>query len=311
MAATPRDLPVPPPGPRVSIGLPVYNGANYLAEALDSLLAQDFGDFEVLLSDNASTDATAEICAEYAARDARIHWTRNETNLGAARNYNRTFELARGEYFKWAAHDDRLAPSYLRRCVETLDAAPPSVVLCYPQTVLIDASGRESGLHPDRLDIRDPEPHARLNRFMRYVGQCNPVMGLMRSSALRRTGLIRTHIGSDMTLLAELALAGEFWEVPEPLFYRRIHELSSRQGRLSLREVAKWFDPSAGGPGLLPMTAQSWLRVMGVVLRAPLAPGTKLRCMVGASATWWTRRARVRAGRIRRSLLSRNPTPPS
>jgi glycosyltransferase involved in cell wall biosynthesis len=289
----------------VSVGLPVFQGANYLREALDSLLAQDYDDFEIVLCDNASSDATPAICREYAERDARIRYHQNEVNLGAAANYNRVFELARGEYFKWAAHDDKLAPSHLRRCVEVLDAAPERVVLCYPQTLLIDAEGRELRIHPDRLDIRDPQPHARIARFMRYVGQCNPVMGLIRADALRRTGLIRRHIGSDMTLLAELVLQGELWEIPEPLFFRRIHELSSRQGRLSLAEVAAWFDPAARGSGRLPVAAQAYLHVMEVVWAAPLPLVERLLCVLRGTATWWTRRARVAGGRARRSLRGR------
>ena len=107
--------------PRVSIGMPVFNGENYLAEALDSLLTQTFSDFELIISDNASTDKTEEICRAYAVRDQRIRYFRNQENLGASRNYNRVFELSSGEYFKWAAHDDLCAPEFLGRCVDVLD----------------------------------------------------------------------------------------------------------------------------------------------------------------------------------------------
>ena len=99
--------------PRVSIGLPVYNGENFLEFALDSILGQTFQDFELIISDNASTDATESICRRYAAKDSRIRYYRNPNNQGAAQNYNRVFALARGEYFKWAAHDDVCKPNYL------------------------------------------------------------------------------------------------------------------------------------------------------------------------------------------------------
>ena len=114
--------------PRVTIGLPVYNGQNYLVETLESLLAQTYTDFELVISDNASTDRTEAICRQYAAGDARIRYYRNDENIGASANYNRAFELGRGEYFKWAAHDDLLAPTYLERCVEVLDANPDVVL---------------------------------------------------------------------------------------------------------------------------------------------------------------------------------------
>jgi glycosyltransferase involved in cell wall biosynthesis len=100
--------------PRVSIGLPVYNGQNYLRCALDSILQQDYTDFELIISDTASADASPGICQELARKDGRVRYYRNETNIGARGNYNRVFELARGEFFKWASHDDEFHPSGLR-----------------------------------------------------------------------------------------------------------------------------------------------------------------------------------------------------
>jgi glycosyltransferase involved in cell wall biosynthesis len=99
--------------PKVSIGVPVFNGENYLAQALESILAQDFADFEVIISDNCSTDKTPEICTSFAKRDSRVKYFRNDSNIGASPNYNRTFELSRGEYFKWCAHDDRCGRAFL------------------------------------------------------------------------------------------------------------------------------------------------------------------------------------------------------
>jgi glycosyltransferase involved in cell wall biosynthesis len=125
--------------PRVSIGLPVYNGENYLAETLDSILAQTFTDFEVIISDNASTDRTETICRQYAAQDRRIRYLRNTSNLGAAKNYNRVFELSQGEYFKWNGHDDPLAPVFLERCVAVLDRHP-GVVLCFARNRSMSAA---------------------------------------------------------------------------------------------------------------------------------------------------------------------------
>src|ERR671915_430558 len=97
--------------PLVSIGLPVYNGANYLRKAVETILEQSYESLELIISDNASTDDTADICRDLSARDARIRVSRNAQNVGAARNYNIVFNAARGKYFKWAAHDDVLAPT--------------------------------------------------------------------------------------------------------------------------------------------------------------------------------------------------------
>lgn len=127
--------------PRLSIGLPVFNGDKFLNKAIDSLLAQTFEDFELIISDNASTDKTEEICRTYAEKDQRIRYYRNEKNIGCARNFNRVFKLSSAEYFKWAAHDDLHAPNFLMKCVEVLDQNP-SVILCHSQVYIIDEYGK-------------------------------------------------------------------------------------------------------------------------------------------------------------------------
>src|SRR5207249_10009521 len=143
--------------PRVSIGVPVYNGERYLGATLDSLLAQTFGDFELIICDNASTDGTEAIARAYAGRDARVRYVRQERNLGPPRNYNHAFELSRGEYFRWFPSDDLAAPQSVARCVEVLDREP-SVVLAYPKPTLIDEDGRVLRDYEDRLDLRSPAP---------------------------------------------------------------------------------------------------------------------------------------------------------
>src|SRR3990167_3879396 len=112
--------------PRVSIGLPVFNGEEYLPRAFDCLIQQDYEDFEVIISDNASTDATETLCRDLARQDNRIRYYRNETNIGARRNYNRVFELARGDFFKWASHDDEYDASLVRRCLEVFERSSSS-----------------------------------------------------------------------------------------------------------------------------------------------------------------------------------------
>src|SRR5438128_3187989 len=110
--------------PSVSLGLPVFNGEAFLVQVLESILAQTYGDFELIISDNASTDATPDICRVYAARDPRIRYVRNATNVGAARNFNRVFQLSTGEYYKLANADDVCAPTLVERCVAVLDTHP-------------------------------------------------------------------------------------------------------------------------------------------------------------------------------------------
>src|ERR1700683_4254551 len=110
------------PHPRLTIGLQVYNGENDLAECLEALLGQTYEDFELLISDNASTDATADICRRYAKRDPRIRYVRQPRNIGLGPNYNFLVDQATGEFFKPAWHDDLYARDLLKRCIQALDA---------------------------------------------------------------------------------------------------------------------------------------------------------------------------------------------
>ncbi len=210
--------------PRVSIGMPVYNGELYLVKAMESLLAQDFGDFELIVSDNASTDATEDICRRFAAADNRIRYHRNDTNLGAAWNFNSLFKLARGKYFKWAAHDDVCEPEFIRKCVRVLEQ-DSSVVLCYPRTRIIGTRGQVLQDYNVRLNADAALPPDRVRAII-ADHLCFEIFGLIRSSVLRKTRLIGNFISSDRALLIELALHGRFFEIPEYLFMRRAHRLS-------------------------------------------------------------------------------------
>lgn len=290
--------------PRLSLGMPLYNAERYVAQAFEGLLAQDFADFEIVVSDNASTDRTWEICEEYARRDPRIRLYRNPENLGAAYNYNRTVDLARGPLFRWVAYDDVCAPTLLRRCVETLDAGPEAI-LAYPQTMLVDEHGAAIRPYRDGLDLRSPRAYRRVARFARHWSLCNAVFGVMRTDALRTTGRIRPYPSSDVVLLAELAALGQFHEVPERLFSRRIHEASSRQGRTTnLAAVASWFDPkrtARATPRRIPLTR----RVTGTLAALPAPLTQRLSCVAAFTAVWWLRKAHIKASHVKRSVLAR------
>jgi glycosyltransferase involved in cell wall biosynthesis len=256
--------------PKVSIGLPVYNGAAFLKETLDSLLAQTLDDFELLISDNASTDSTAEICATYAQRDSRIHFHRNARNLGASRNYGIVFERARGRYFKWASHDDVCLPTFLARCAEVLDA-DPGVVLCYTAADVIDEAGARLARWGNHPELAAPDPIERL-RGAHLLAETLPIWGLMRREALAKTRLLGNYPGHDRPLLAEMALHGRFHEVPEPLFLSRDH--AQRSIRVydyrSPGAAVAWYDPRRAGRLAFPQ----W-RLLGehlaAVRRAPLS----------------------------------------
>jgi glycosyltransferase involved in cell wall biosynthesis len=196
--------------PRVSIGLPVFNGEKYLEEALDSILAETYTDFELIISDNSSTDRTAQICVAYVAKDNRIRYYRNERNLGAAWNHNRVVELSRGEYFKWAAYDDVLAPEFLEKCVSVLDK-DPYFVLCYSKTARIDKHSTIVGTYEHRMRISSLRPHERFGDIINVHNSCLPILGVMRAGSLRMTPLFGNYVGTDRNILAEISLIGRMY----------------------------------------------------------------------------------------------------
>jgi glycosyltransferase involved in cell wall biosynthesis len=248
MANDPSDGPLPG-APLVSIGLPVYNGARYLAEALQSILGQTFEDMELIISDNASTDATQDICEAFATRDPRVRYCRNARNLGAGPNYDRCFRLARGKYFKWAAHDDALAPDYLEKTVAALQASPDAVG-CAVGIIEIDATGREMRRYRNALPgIGSRSAARRLGAVIRPGHHCEDFFSLFRRDALAKSGLHGNFIGSDRVLLAELALLGPWVQLSDPIFLHREHELRYTRALLpkDRRAALRWQD-TQGGP---------------------------------------------------------------
>jgi len=229
--------------PKVSIGLPVYNGERYLREALDSILDQTFTDFELIICDNASTDGTIEICKEYEARDPRISLYLSKQNHGASWNFNRAFHHSRGEYFRWAAHDDKIAPTLLEACVEVLDNNP-AVILCYPKTTIIDEEGQTKKLYNDGLDLHSVDACERFEDFLFCPKRENfAIFGLMRREVLGQTSLLKAYEASDRVLMAELTLRGEIYEIDDYLFFRRDHPMTSRRANKGTKEINAWFDP--------------------------------------------------------------------
>jgi len=225
---------------RVAIGLPVFNGEEFLAAAVESILAQTFTDFDLFISDNASTDRTEEICRRFADRDSRVVYVRQTRNIGAIPNFNAVAGMSHSPYFKWAAHDDVLAPTYLAECVAVLDANP-SVVAASPATSLIDEAGtalaysREKEGMIDNAgncwpelpekngDLVSSDPAVRFEAVVHHTNLCVEIFGLMRRSALSRCLPQGAYLGSDKVVIAKLCLIGPFWLGTEPLFYRRCH----------------------------------------------------------------------------------------
>lgn len=241
--------------PRVSIGMPVYNGEKYLEQAIKSILNQTFTDFELIISDNASTDGTQSICNIYAMKDPRIRYSRNDKNLGGPNNYNKVFKLATGEFFKWAAYDDLLAPEYLDKCIKVLDN-DHTIFGCHSKTAKIDQYGNFLGFHNKGLltRISSPKVHKRFRDLIGLYYITTPFHAVYRRVLFEKSQLHGSYVGADRNLVAELSLMGRIFEIPECLFYWRDHPDSytskfygsNREDSLDrlLAEAAWWSNDS-------------------------------------------------------------------
>ncbi|MDH3499489.1 MAG: glycosyltransferase [Acidimicrobiia bacterium] len=270
--------------PKVVVGLPVHNGENYVAHAIDSILAQTLKDFTLVISDNASTDATGKICSRYAAEDDRVTYVRQAKNLGAAPNYNAVLASAPpSEYFVWIAHDDVAAPNFLEDCVAALDETPDATV-AFPRMVDIDANGETIGRAPARPDLTDPDPAARFAGVINQRHRNDPIFGVIRRTILATTDLHGSYSGSDRTLLAELALRGPFVELDDPLFSIRQHAGRSVRlghGRWDMHVREAWFDTSRANKIVFP----KWRRAGAYMAAVRTAPGLSI---VERGRTYWT-----------------------
>lgn len=227
----------------VSIGMPVYNGENYIAAAIDSIRQQSYANFELIICDNASTDKTEEICRVQAAADHRIRYHRNSTNLGAAPNFNLAVDLAKGDLFKWAAHDDIHRPDYLEVCVDAL-TQDETLVWAHTQCVDIDEGDREITVKRERIDLGSWQAHRRFADAIIVNHPCFSVFGVIRMAALRNTTLIGSFVASDRVLIAQLALQGRYFEAPRRSFLHRQHLQRSTVSEASMADRLQWFNPN-------------------------------------------------------------------
>ena len=286
--------------PKVSIGIPVFNGENYLVDALESALAQTYTDLEVVISDNASTDSTRQICQQYLTRDPRIRYFSNEKNHGASYNFNRAFQLARGEYFKWLAHDDIMDPEFIEKCVDALDSNEDAVLAC-PFTVFVDASGKR------RLRTVDQSPrvgsvhvHQRFSDLL-YHSARHHVFGLIRSSVLAQTQLMRNYTDADGNLVAELGLRGVFIDVPHVLNFLREHDGRSTRAHRHFQKRDAWFDSQKSNKIVFPAWRAIW-DYHRSLLAVPLS--FKHRALGYLALGRWaaTDRLRILGGQVKQNL---------
>lgn len=289
--------------PLLSVGMPVYNGERFLAKALDSLLSQTFADFELIISDNASTDGTQQICESYAERDPRIQYSRNAQNMGAGWNVRRVYSLARGKYFKWAAHDDFCEPTLFEKCIEALEG-DPGVVLAQSKVRVLDENGAFVEDYEWPMRTGSPDPLIRFHDLLLNDHLCFQIFGVIRLDALHRLPPQGSYVNSDGVLLAQLGLLGRYVEIPERLFLNTRHSgqssktVPARVKRKGIRLTQRygtlpgpeWWDPNLSKK----ITFPEWRQLKeyaASVYHAPLGIGAKLRAYVFL-ASWVQRHFR-------------------
>lgn len=289
--------------PRVSIGLPVYNGVDYVGQSLDALLGQSFEDLEVVVSSNASTDGTDDLVRDYAARDPRVRFERLSTNLGAAANHDVVLRRARGELFKWASADDLYATDLVEQCVRLLDDHPDAV-LAHSWTAAVDESGAVVQAHEYPLLTNSRRPSRRFRSMLRDGDhmpgaiRSDDFYGLVRADVLRRVRPHDSFYRADHVFVSELVLQGRFVQVPDWLYFRRHHG-----GRLSHDEatVRSWcasLDPRRADRLRNPtarLVGEMFTGYLGAVQRSPISAAEKRAC-VGHLASWAASRAGRRLG---------------
>jgi glycosyltransferase involved in cell wall biosynthesis len=281
--------------PRLTIGLPVYNGEEYLAESLDALLGQSYTDFELIITDNASTDGTAAICHRYVRADRRVRYERLAKNIGAAGNHNYVFSLARGELFKWASHDDLYGRDLVKRCVEALDEHP-EMILAHSWLATIDPAGKVIAPYDYRLATDSPSAPERF-RALLFAPGGDDFYGVIRSAKLRQAKPHASYHHADRTYVIDMAMQGPFVQVPELLYFRRDHPTRAERANPTVRsrcanldpKRAKGFNPAAR------LLAEYLLGFVGIIQRAPITAAEKRQCY-RYLWQWFTSRARAGVG---------------
>ena len=265
--------------PRLTLGLPVYNGERFLAASLDALLAQTFTDFELIISDNGSTDGTGMIARRYESIDPRVRYVHHPRNLGSSFNHNFVIEQARGEFFKWVSHDDLYAQDLLQRCVDALDSRS-EIALAHAWTAFIDDENRitETVDYPLTTDVPDTVERF---RSVLYTQGGDDIYGVIRMSVLRRVAPYGSYHWSDRTFVAELALNGPFHNVPEFLFFRRDHPMRATRLAVGMRRRCAHLDPRRANRWRNPavrLVAEYLLGYVAAIWRAPISPTDRWRC---------------------------------
>jgi glycosyltransferase involved in cell wall biosynthesis len=288
--------------PRVSIGLPVYNGQQYLGQSIEALLSQSYQDFELIISDNASTDATADICLRYKKDDARILYIRQPRNIGLAPNHNFVFQQARGEFFKWASSDDLYGRNLLECCVSALDEHP-KVVLAQSYAGSIDGDGNVTQTFEYPLATDLPRASDRFRSILfggsglfnkKGIGlrdivkdendgiiRAEDSYGLIRTEILRKVAPLGSYHHSDRILICEIALNGPFYTTPQWLHFRREYPGRAYRAQPTVHGRCVILDPARSSRLRHPaarLIAEYFWGYVAAIRRAPISDAERREC---------------------------------
>jgi|TARA_B100001105_G_C22321088_1_gene412571 glycosyltransferase involved in cell wall biosynthesis len=213
--------------PIVSIGLPVYNGEDFLKYALDSLLSQTFRDFELIISDNASTDNTPKICQEYVLRDKRIRYIRQNNNMGALWNFNFVLKQSNKEYFIWVSSDDKLHPEFLEKNIDILEKNK-NVVCSIGDVIYSDVVNYEfKSNNETKKTFRQRYVkstygtyESKVRTYLKFF-QASMMYGLYRRDKLQKSITInKIFLAFDLSIILNVLKYGDFHVIDENLLHR-------------------------------------------------------------------------------------------
>jgi glycosyltransferase involved in cell wall biosynthesis len=299
---------MPASEPLVSIGLPVRNGEHRVPSAIMSALTQRYSNIELVISDNASTDGTEEVCREFARRDPRVAYYRQDQNIGLLNNFVATMQLARGDLFCWLGDDDELQTDYLGRCVEVLANEERFVLVTTDTSVLWpDGVIRIASYNGTAMSSADPVD--RFGEMLRLLdgsdSALDPISAVMRRepiAAITRRNMLR----EDQVFAAKMALAGPWGHIPEVLSYCYYDDIK-RPDLARRLGVPVWQARFA--------TALQFQELMRVVSDADLGRGQKRRARSAVRrwyVGWHRRRVVNKLRRMRPTEKSRAAsTPPA
>jgi glycosyltransferase involved in cell wall biosynthesis len=301
--------------PRLSVGLPVYNGEKYIDQSIESLLGQTYEDFELIISDNASTDSTADICRSYQQEDSRIRYTRQPQNIGLSPNHNFVLQQSRGEYFKWAAADDLYGRELLKSCVDILDD-DPAVVLAHSFEAVIDEAGSVTQARDYPLTTDSPRAPERFRSILfgssglfengtsagpgrvrldnNGILRCCDMYGVIRTAVLRKVTPLGSFHHPDVVLECALALYGRFRMTPNWWYFRRDSPDRTVNHAPRVRDRCVVHDPSRKNGLLHPtvrLVGEYLLAYVGAIQHAPLSAGDRRECYRDLTG-WMLDRAR-------------------